>query len=820
MANGKSGSFELKTSNGLFTAKVSWSETYDISSNTSVVKIDSLHIKSSSWYSSYYLNGYISVNGTQVISFNSILGSHSVYCSSLNTYYEVLACSSSYVDAPWGSRNIAHNSDGTKSVPIEIDIKGYTTSGGAGSGWHISGSKTVSLTTIPRASIMNSSSCSTSYFDGTLTYKYTPQSANFYNKCNILLKRGEDQLVLIKSISLGKKSASQQTATVTLSNDELNIIYRHIPKTTKGVLRFALYTYSDSAYLYPVGNLSYKEIELTIPTVISPSIGTITLDPVNITTADDTSRNILVQDKNKILFKVSGCSAGSGSDIKNYKFDVLSGSSVIATTTTTSASATFGPFSRTGTLKFRLTVTDMRGRSVSNKDNEPTCTCYDYEAPKFTTFRAYRCDSSGKADDNGTYIQYSFGIGRSTVNSTNNVTVKIYYKKSIENNWTTAGDALTKSAETSVEAIIKNSNNVPIEFDVGSTYAVYATVTDNYNGSVKSSTVTIFGASRVFNIRSNGTGMAFGKMAEADNLLESKWPAKFDDDCSIIGDCKIDGGMTVGTSTQGSTPTTGITVHDVRDADITPDSFGDKNANFYFDQIDSRWMGILHMKGWIGNYAAWELAGNAHNSLSDNTLKYRQGLGDTWGDWQTVITSKNIGNYVDQGDYLPLNGSKALTGKLTLGGNLYYASGDTAGLDCQNSDIINANGIYFRDASDSAGESINFYRSDTAWDTLYAVDGKLKFHPNRGTSTALGGYTIYNNSNFRRGTCTLSSSENVSVSFSSALGGTPTVLLTPLTDTVGVIPGKVVSANSTGFTATIGGSAVSSAKFAYLAIYY
>jgi hypothetical protein len=48
------------------------------------------------------------------------------------------------------------------------------------------------------------------------------------------------------------------------------------------------------------------------------------------------------------------------------------------------------------------------------------------------------------------------------------------------------------------------------------------------------------------------------------------------------------------------------------------------------------------MKGWSGDYAAWELAGNAHNTLNDHTLRYRQGRGNEWYDWQTVLTNKNI----------------------------------------------------------------------------------------------------------------------------------------------------------------------------------
>ena len=807
MATGKSGT--LTWTSGVFTVQANWSETYDVLSNTSSVTINSIQVKSSSYYGwTYYPDGSIKINGSTVKTLDSTISTGYVNIFEKNKFYTINLSNTS-TPISCSLSNIKHNTDGSKSINIELSIQFYTTSGNGGSGWKITGAQSISLTTIPRASVFNSLSCNTSYFNGTFTYKYTPQSASFYNQLDVYIKTGSDTYAGIKTIKLGRKTAAQQTGTVTLSASELSTIYSKLPTTAKGTLRFTLRTYSNSGYTTKVGNTAQKDISLTIPTTVIPKLGTITLDPVNITTSDGTSRNLLVQDKNKIKVSVSGCEAGNGSSIKSYTFAVLFGSTTIATTSTTSTSATFGPFSQTGSLKFRVTVTDNRSRVANNSGSEPTQTCYAYDSPSFSSFTAYRCDSNGTADDNGTYIKYSLKVSYSSVNSTNNSTVKIYYKKSTANSWTTAANALTSSTTTSSAAIIKNSSGTSITFDAGSTYSVYATVTDNYSGSVNSSVTTVFGASRIFNVRANGTGIAFGKMAETDNLLESKWPVKFDSS------------LTVGTSTQNSAPTDGITVHDIRNADITPDSFGDKNTNFYFDQIDSRWMGILHMKGWTGNYAAWELAGNAHNSSSDNTLKYRQGLGDTWGDWQTVITNKNINNYVDQGTYLPLDGSKALTGKLTLNTNLYYASGNTAGLDCQNSDIINANGIYFKDASDSAGESINFYRSNGYWDTLYAVGGALKFHPNRGTSTALSGYTVYNSSNFRRGTCTLNCSSNITVSFSSALGGTPTVILTQLDDVTGVLPGKVISATSTGFTATIGGSATTSdVKFAYLAIYY
>jgi hypothetical protein len=158
---------------------------------------------------------------------------------------------------------------------------------------------------------------------------------------------------------------------------------------------------------------------------------------------------------------------------------------------------------------------------------------------------------------------------------------------------------------------------------------------------------------------------------------------------------------------------------------------------------------------------------------------------------------------------------------LYLGANLWQQD-QTAGLNCQNSDIINVNAIYFQDASDSAGEAINFYRSSGHWDTLYAYNGALKFHPNRATDTALGGHVLFHSNNFRTGTCTLyTNGSGTTVNFSSAMTGTPTIMLTPLTSTAGALPAKVLSRSTSGFTAIIGGDAIAAGTavtFMYIAL--
>lgn len=79
------------------------------------------------------------------------------------------------------------------------------------------------------------------------------------------------------------------------------------------------------------------------------------------------------------------------------------------------------------------------------------------------------------------------------------------------------------------------------------------------------------------------------------------------------------------------------------------------------------------------------------------------------------------------------NGNATHAGAVIVGGNRYWTA-EAYGLQLNNSDIVGANGIYFEDLVDGAGEGIHFYRSATTWDTLAAANGLLYFSPNRATA--------------------------------------------------------------------------------------
>lgn len=416
-------------------------------------------------------SGYVVVSEVKVV----INGAQVYYRDTSNTVY----CYQGTVVAS-GTTTISHNTDGSKSFSASVGAGIYQ--------WAINcnGSGSWALTTIPRASSLSFGEF-TMGTAGTMTINRTSSSFTHTISYGFGILTGT---IVIK------------TANTSVSwTPSIDTFAGQLPNSTRGSGTLTLKTYSGSTQ---IGSNSYT-FYLNVPSSVVPTVGTISLTPATIN-----SRNILVQNKNKLTISVSGCSGGKGSAIKSYTF---SGPGI--STTGTGTSATTSTISDTGTLTYTVKVTDNRGRTASKT---ATITCYAWSAPYFKSFSAYRSNSSGTADDSGAYIKCSYSLGFSSVNGTNDVTVKIMYKKSSATSYRSV-TSLTDSTLTSGSQILSS-----IVLD--STYTVYATITDNYSGSSSSQAITIFGASRVLNITSDGTGVAFGKMAESTKLLESRYRVK------------------------------------------------------------------------------------------------------------------------------------------------------------------------------------------------------------------------------------------------------------------------------------------------------
>ena len=367
---------------------------------------------------------------------------------------------------------VAHNNDGTGSISIRTWMDTRISAG------VVQKSASLTLTTIPRASSLSLSASSVNV-ESSITANISRASSSFTHNVEFYINDTYYQKYTGVSTS--------QSYTIPTS------WYNAMPSSTSCTAYCRITTYNGSTQ---IGDQVNKSFTVAVPDSIVPSVGTVTLDPTDIN-----NKNILVQNKNKITISVSGCSAGTGSSIKSYTF---SGPGISKITTSTSES--FGPISDTGTLSYKVTVTDNRGREASKT---ATITCYEYYAPSFTSFKAYRANSNGIANVNGTYLKCEYNTKFASVNSTNAISVKIYG----------IGDAKTASDGS----LLINLNG-----DTTSSYQIYAKVTDSYGGSASSSTVTVFGETRALNITKDGTGFAIGKMAESNNLFECRWDAKFD----------------------------------------------------------------------------------------------------------------------------------------------------------------------------------------------------------------------------------------------------------------------------------------------------
>ena len=101
-----------------------------------------------------------------------------------------------------------------------------------------------------------------------------------------------------------------------------------------------------------------------------------------------------------------------------------------------------------------------------------------------------------------------------------------------------------------------------------------------------------------------------------------------------------------GTESQSTAPIGGYRIYDCRSVDVSPND-GDKAANFYFHMTDmpntSLWWSVLHMRGWTGAYAAWEIAGPSDNKDQRTTPLYvrTSNTNTAWGSWRKIYDTSN-----------------------------------------------------------------------------------------------------------------------------------------------------------------------------------
>lgn len=400
---------------------------------------------------------------------------------------------------------VNHKADGSGTVKVRTWMDTSISVG------VVTQSKSLDLTTIPRASSIDALSCATAYFNGTMTYKYTPKSASFYNRCNISLNL-DGVYTAVKTINLGQKVASQQTATVTLAESELSIVYNKLPSAKKGTLRFTLRTYSDSGYATQIGDAVYKEITLTIPDIdATQPTATMTLSPVS--SLSSPFNTLYIKGKSKVTVALASGAGKYGASIVSYNVSIDGNSSTPPYTSEY--------LLKTGRVDIKGTVTDSRGYS---RTYTKTITVIDYSPPQLlpasgeSEVIVARCDSSGKVSETGTYLKIKAKRYYSKVISAdvqkNFCSLQYRYKETggSYSSWTTILDRTASSDEIVTGALLGT-------VDIAKSYFVQIRAIDDVGESVLSATT--ISTEKVYMHRAGSmNSLALGKYAEAQNTFD------------------------------------------------------------------------------------------------------------------------------------------------------------------------------------------------------------------------------------------------------------------------------------------------------------
>ena len=464
MATGKSGSFTIAGTKSM-SAKCYWSETYDVASNTHAISIDKICLISTNWYGfTYYLDGTVSVENVTLVSFSSSAGGHSCIVDSQYDEYPVKAASG-FSAPPWYSGEITGNADGSCSVTITLNFRGLTINGDGANGFSVSGSSTVALTTIPRASAISSAGNVT--LGNKCSVKWTPASMSFRYKLKFSLGNWS---YTTEAINPGTTSAYTYTG-YTIPLD----VAGYISSTSKtGTMTVALYTYSDAACSIMVGSVSTKTLTVTIPENAS------TKPSVSLTGAPASSlsspfSDIFIQGMSK--FQATITSSGKyGAAIASQKL-TIEGKSY-------GAPYISGFIASSGDVTVKASVTDSRGFTG---EVQKTITVIPYQKPKLlpgageSGIICARCDASGSLTESGTYLKIVAGRSYSkvTVDDAQNNFCEIRYRYRLESA-NTFSDWITLLGKSDISADTVNSGAIAnVVASAQSAYVVQLGVADD-----------------------------------------------------------------------------------------------------------------------------------------------------------------------------------------------------------------------------------------------------------------------------------------------------------------------------------------------------
>jgi hypothetical protein len=576
------------TSVGGMTLQADYSYTQNASANTSTVTVILKLVGHYALYASAMGGSYISVGGSKTDYSKTIS-----YGGSGTTTTELTR----------KTVTVKHNNDGTATCNIAgtFVMNGTYRSYSVGT---MSVSQTITLPKIARSSSFTvSSSVNTgSSISGTVT----PSSTAFNHK--LLLKIG---------------STTKATITMAVGTTAFSYVIPHawFPTSTSGVITAVLETYNGTTLVATTS----KNITANVPANIGPSISSFVVESV------DGMNGLSIRGRSRVRLTANATPGSGASSIATYTFygnnvnEADGSASRIVYNPANSSVINTGVFNYTGPATYTVVVADMRGRTATASLGIEV---FEYAAPVITAMSVQRCNADGTLNENGTYAY---------------VTVNSWYTTLYHNNtnYNTRTVVLTNGTNN-FSATIQNTSNTSNSwsgvygngtFATGNTHTITATIKDTAYGSSASMSQTLKAAARPMNIKANGKGVGFGKMAETDNLLDVGWDER------VRGNLQVDGTIT----TNGVTVSKDTYVLGGSRDNITDENWIAGAPSFIgtYSQNDT-WYNTLSLRHRNGQSdgSSYGMQLRSHLTAEDN-LSWRQQVNNEWKKWKTILDDNN-----------------------------------------------------------------------------------------------------------------------------------------------------------------------------------
>lgn len=465
-----------------YSIKLTVTETsYSITNNTSTISYSLTATKSSG--TGYYTSN---TNNPYKITINNVVEKDD------SRAYDFTGSTPKTITLASGTKTIAHDEDGTKTIAVSGYFKDANNSLGKATA-----SGSVKLTDIPRASAI--SAPNPIYLNEATTISLTRYSNDYINDLYYSFGTHTD---------VQFATGVTDSATLTLPNELLE----DIPTSDKGTLEIKCMTYNQDDNSY-IGTSTITTIATihTWNTVYKPNL-TYSSPTVSNTSDYPANWGVFIKGKCKADFTITAT--------PKYGASIISYETILEGYSYTTSSITTNTLMNAGSHYINTKAIDSRG--LISQITAPYITVLDYNNPTLGTMEIQRCDVNGNLDRNGNYALVTFAGSITSCNNKNTpyAVYKIGYKVHGTDTYTyipcgTNADTYSQSGMLYTDGIYpaNRGSGTKQQLPSTNTYDIQFFAGDYFTSTTSEQQLDT--GFDLLNFNTSGKSMAIGKVSEA-----------------------------------------------------------------------------------------------------------------------------------------------------------------------------------------------------------------------------------------------------------------------------------------------------------------